>query len=151
MSEFYDDMAQTAIEMIDEFGADVILTRTAGAILDPVAGTKSAGQTISFVYRAILKSFRNDQINGTLEGRSQPGGSLIKRGDRLLIVSPEATVLESGVIPWGDMVAGVDPWGASHEDLNARVIVNGAPWQIIDIDIKKPAERTLVYFVHIRS
>lgn len=140
-TEFYEDMAEMAAELIDEFGTDVVITRIAAGEPDPVTGEGGGQEQIHYQARGIVTSFRDDQIDGTL----------IRRGDKLIVIGPDVVPLEEGVISWGDMVAGVDSWGATNNPMAATVSVHGKTWSIQSIETKRPGDVNIVYKVHVRG
>ena len=82
---FYDEMAEVAVELLTEFGAGVIITRTSGGSINPVTGVEVAGSVQTFTPKGILKSYPDNLIDGTR----------ITASDRMLIidasVKPEIT------------------------------------------------------------
>lgn len=49
----FDDMAQTALELITEFGASVTLTRAVDAIFDPVTQDRVAAAPVTGTFKAV--------------------------------------------------------------------------------------------------
>jgi hypothetical protein len=87
VSAFYDDLADTAADMLAEFGQAVTLTKAGTATYDPTTGTTSVtgggSQTVSgcvFEYSSFIRSGQ----------RSEPG-SLIQAGDKQLLLAATAT------------------------------------------------------------
>jgi len=83
MSDFYDEMAAVALELLTEFGSDVTLYRETGATANPVTGAVVAGTDASVVSKGLLKPYPNSMIDGTR----------ILVGDRMLVLSAENTPL----------------------------------------------------------
>lgn len=72
---FYDDMAQTAQEMINEFGRDITRHRPGGSY-DP--GTDiNTDSGIDFSVKAVFTEFKQSEIDGTI----------IVRGDKKALIS----------------------------------------------------------------
>lgn len=92
---FYSDMADTALELLDEFGTTVTLQRTTGNLIDPVSGDEITGVDASVTTTGILTQYDESQIDGVR----------IMRGDRKLVLSDEQTPLPTdrvliGGVPW---------------------------------------------------
>lgn len=87
MSEFYDDAAATALELLAEFGADVVITKPGTPVYNPATGTTTetggGSQTVSgvkFEYNTFIRS-----------GQRNEPGSLIQAGDKQLLLAATAT------------------------------------------------------------
>ena len=66
MSAFYTEMADVAVELIEEFGAPVTLNRVTGESYDPVTGNLTdPGAEDSKNTMGLLVSFPTDLIDGT--------------------------------------------------------------------------------------
>lgn len=78
MSEFYDDMQATAIELLAEFGVPRVLTRVTTGAYVPGQGTTTTEST--FTANCIKLNYRQTDIDGTL----------IKQGDQKVFISPDA-------------------------------------------------------------
>ena len=65
MSAFYTEMAEVAVELINEFGAPVKLNRVTGETYDPVTGETVPGADDSKNTTGLLTSFPTDLIDGT--------------------------------------------------------------------------------------
>lgn len=104
MTEFYDDMASTAAEMIGEFGQAVTLTRSVPGAYNPTTGTNGAATVTTQSCLAVEEAYKAREIDGTL----------IKAGDKKLILSPQTAAGATVTAPTeGDTVtfAGdADPW-----------------------------------------
>lgn len=74
MSAFYDEMADAALDLIAEFGQELILKRVTGEVYDPVTGTTTPGITETQAVRAVVlpaskgtvEAFDQKFVNGTL-------------------------------------------------------------------------------------
>ena len=78
MSEFYDDLASTAAEMLAEFGQAVTLTHSAAGTYNPATGTGSAPTVTTQTINAVEEAYSSRSIDGTL----------IRSGDKKLHLSP---------------------------------------------------------------
>lgn len=76
---FYDDMAATALELLQEFGTTVTLPRTTGGSTDPITGEVTAGTDASVTTTGLIKPYPDRMIDGTR----------ILQGDRELVLSNE--------------------------------------------------------------
>lgn len=81
MSDFYQDMALTASDLLDEFGATVQITRETVGSFDPATGIITPGETQYFYPKGVIQNYKDELIDGTR----------IAEGDRMLI-------LEAGVV-----------------------------------------------------
>lgn len=79
---FYSDMAQTAHDLLVEFGQSVTLTRLTPGAYDPNTGTATVVKTTQSGKGAVL-DYGNRDIDGTI----------VKTGDRNLILSAIGLVL----------------------------------------------------------
>jgi hypothetical protein len=62
---FYADIAATALELLDEFGVTVILKREAGGSVNPITGQEFAGVDASVTTTGIIKSYKDEAVDGT--------------------------------------------------------------------------------------
>jgi hypothetical protein len=86
---FYSDMAATAVELLEEFGQAVIVTRVEEGEYDPSDGTGTSTST-PYPGMGVALDYRQDQIDGTL----------IRQGDRRIYIAPDL-----GMVPkTGDTV-----------------------------------------------
>lgn len=70
---FYDNMQETAVEMLDELGAAAFLIKNVGATYDPSSGLAS-GTPTQYACRAVVYPWRNKFIDhemGSGIGRSE--------------------------------------------------------------------------------
>lgn len=74
--EFYEELAETAHEIIEEFGMPIPLKRTTGASNNPVEGTNTPGTTQNFEPKGFALNYKNSLIDGTR----------IQSGDKLLLL-----------------------------------------------------------------
>jgi len=85
---FYDDMATVARDLIDDFGAAITLTRTAGEVINPVTGVVTPGSDTVYTPNGIIKQYLTSQIDGTR----------ILNSDRLLVLDDTVEPLQDDVI-----------------------------------------------------
>lgn len=78
MTEFYDDMAGTAGDLIAEFGQAVTLTHSAPGTYDTATGTTSDPTVTTQACRGVEEFYSAPSITGTL----------IQAGDKKLLLSP---------------------------------------------------------------
>lgn len=68
-------MLDAATTMIDHFGADTVISRTAGATFDPSTGGYTGGTTTSLIGKGVRQQFDKREIDG----------EIIRRGDFRLL------------------------------------------------------------------
>jgi len=78
MSEFYDDMALTAADLLTELGQVVTLTHTVSGAYDPATGTTGADTTTTQTVTGVEEFYSARSIDGTL----------ILAGDKKFHLSP---------------------------------------------------------------
>lgn len=120
MSEFYADLADTAREVLAEFGAPLTLRipGTAGSY-DPVTGNTIGGaEPVDTPTHGVALTITND-LKAQMD---------IQAGDRVYML--DATV---------------------EPQLTHKLMLDGAPWPIINIVPLKPAETALAYTVQARA
>lgn len=59
-------MADTATNLIDHFGADAVITRTAGATFNPSTGGYTGGSTTTLTGRGVRQQFDKREIDGEI-------------------------------------------------------------------------------------
>ena len=82
---FYDDMGAVALELLEEFGQSVTLSRETGGSTDPVTGEVTAGTDASVTTTGLIKPYPENMIDGTR----------ILASDRELVLSNEHVPLPS--------------------------------------------------------
>lgn len=120
MSEFYADLADTAREVLAEFGAPLTLRIPGSAgSYDPVTG-KTIGGTdpADTLTHGVALTITQD-----LKARFD-----IQAGDRVYLL--DATV---------------------KPELAHKLVLDGAPWAIVQVEPIQPAETTLAYTVQVRA
>ncbi|MEM1189940.1 MAG: hypothetical protein AAGI72_15515 [Pseudomonadota bacterium] len=63
MSEFYTDLADTAGELLAEFGRPLTFTRSARGAFDPATGTV-ASTASTYTLNGVVTKFKNSEIDG---------------------------------------------------------------------------------------
>lgn len=126
MSEFYDDMAETAAELLTEFGQSVTLTHVAAGSYDSATRTTAAGTPTTQTGVAVEDTYSAHSIDGTL----------IKTGDKKLLLS----ALNS---------AGAQITPPKPEDTAA--LAGGAPWTIVKVDPVQPGGTPVLYVLQVRK
>lgn len=76
-NDFYNSLAETGKELIDEYGGNVTLERITGEIINPVTGKITEGTNDSKITKGLLLNYKDSLIDGTM----------IKLGDRLLLIN----------------------------------------------------------------
>lgn len=66
MSQFSDDMAQVAIDLISEFGEDASFERTVQGIYDPESGEAFSETTTLYSGMVVPNSYQESEIDGTI-------------------------------------------------------------------------------------
>ena len=82
---FYAEMATDALELLEEFGGDIALTRESDGSINPITGVVTSGTDASVTTTGLLVSFADKMIDGTR----------ILDGDRKLVISSEHEPLPS--------------------------------------------------------
>lgn len=81
MSDFYEEMAETVVELLDEFGGPAQIVRQGTPAMDPVAGTVTAvEQRLDTV--AALFSYKDNLVDGVT----------IFKSDRKVLIPPTVPV-----------------------------------------------------------
>ena len=76
---FYAKMSETALKLLEKFGAPVVLQRTVNASIDPITGIEIAGTDASVTTTGLIKPYDSSMIDG----------ERILADDRELILSNE--------------------------------------------------------------
>lgn len=77
MSELYDDFADTAEELIAEFGRDIVLLNRQRGGYNPRTNTMSDGVDTSRTVKAVFRDYKAKDIDGTV----------IQTGDKLCLIA----------------------------------------------------------------
>lgn len=75
----FDNMADTALRMLTDYGHDITLTRVTPGTYDPNTGTQGAATTTAYTAKGIVLNFSDYRVSNS--------GGLIKTGDRKLLVA----------------------------------------------------------------
>jgi len=116
---FYDDMQNTVAELLDEFGITVTLTHK--TMSHNVSTGVSTPTTSTQTPKGIVKSYREDQIDGTL----------IKRGDNLVVL--DASELTTA------------------PTIDDTITVGSTVYTIVNVDTKEPTDTPLAYMCQSRT
>ena len=92
---FYDDMAATALRLLDQFGQAVTINRTTDESTDPVTFVVTAGTDAELATTGILKLYPDRTVDGTR----------ILASDRELVLSDEQEPLITDTLTIDDQ-----PW-----------------------------------------
>ncbi len=76
MSEFYEDLAETASELIEEFGTDLVLTHVVSGAYDPATGDVTNTETTHTGFGAAF-DYESRDVDGTK----------IKVGDQRILIA----------------------------------------------------------------
>ena len=93
----YQNMADTAVNLLKQFGTQIVLNRTTGEEFDPVAGRVTPGTTEQLNTNGVLTSF-------TKSTETELGGNIVA-GDMLLVLSAEVEPL-----PTDKLLLNGEPW-----------------------------------------
>lgn len=85
MADFYTEMAAVALELLEEFGQSITLSRETGGSIDPITGEVTAGTDASVTTTGLIKPYPDRMIDGTR----------ILSSDRELVLSNEQVPLPS--------------------------------------------------------
>jgi hypothetical protein len=81
-------------DLLEDYGLDFALTRVVGATYNPATGLTSSGTPTTFTVRGVFINYEAANIDGTL----------IRMGDRRLLVVPRGSTTEPAI---GDVVDGM--------------------------------------------
>lgn len=102
MSDFYQEAAEAASEMLEEFGAPLILIREIEDDFDPIKGETIEVPDLQISTTGVTRLYRKTLIDGTL----------IMQGDKELILDPkEAPTTQDRMLIDGKewQIVGVEP------------------------------------------
>ncbi len=117
----YDDIAETAKDLIEDFGGPITLRRIGETTPDPAKPwEKKPGTIESFSLRGVKSNYRPQLVDGTR----------IKAFDQRLILPAEGLDL--------------DPAETYEAD------IAGETWRVLDISRSQPGETILTYFLQLR-
>ena len=125
MSEFYDEMAASSAELLQEFGGPVTLRREVPGQYDPGTGGIGPGTTADYLGTGVKLNYEAENIDGTL----------IQRGDQKLLLSPlqhDGTPMPTPTV----------------SDL---VLIGGAAYTIANVGELQPVEVSLLFTLQLRG
>lgn len=79
MSFNYAKMATTALKLLNKFGQDTVLVRSAGNSVNPITGAVTVGTDASVTMTGLIRNYKDDVIDG----------ARILSGDKELVLSNE--------------------------------------------------------------
>jgi len=124
MSQFYDEMADLALEMIREFGQEIVVIREGPFAQDPISGTVINEEEQRMVLQAIVLPTSRGTIE-TFDNRTMGQDSLID--EKLRFVKAAAK-------------------GATFEPRSGDVVeMQGKRWRILGATPVAPAGIPLIY------
>lgn len=123
---FYADMAATAADLIAEFGQPVTLTRSVPGTYNTATATNGAPQVTTQSCLAVEDAYKAREIDGTL----------IRVGDKKLILSPQTSAGASVTAPQtGDTVTFADT----------------SVWTVKAVEPLSPGGTALIYTLQLRQ
>lgn len=124
MATFYEEMADTALELIKEFGQPLIIRDAQDGSYDPVTGNEVPGSTVDQQAQGMLLDYSTQDA-----GAMNAAGTLVQRGDKKILVA----------------AAGL----SSPPDLTSLLITaDGQVWTAVNVRSTNPAGTPLVHEVH---
>lgn len=124
MSDFYDEMAATADELLREFGKPLVLRRVTAGAYDPASGG-AVQTTVDFSGTGTLFDF---DIQAA--GQAFAGATLIQIGDKQCFLSPAGVPLP----------------------VTGDLVVDGSDvWQVKNVKAVSPAGTPVLYELHLRK
>lgn len=127
MSEFYDEMAGVALELIAEFGQAIILRDETPGEFDPVTGGSTPGTTVNQSAQAILQDYP-----AQMSGASYASGTEIRQGDKKIMIAA-LTAIDG------------QPTQLTPPQMTTKVIAGGITWTVVNIKETNPAGTPLLY------
>lgn len=122
---FYADMASTAADLIAQFGQPVTLTRSVPGAYDTATGTNGAPDVSTQSCLAVEDAYTAREIDGTL----------VRVGDRRLILSPETSAGATVNAPQpGDTITFAD----------------ASLWTVKTVEPTSPGGTALIYTLQLR-
>lgn len=124
MSQFYDDLAQTALELLAEFGLEVTLVKKGVNVADPTTGRVTKGTPTSETRVGVVTDNPGDRI-GEQYGSNFKGGTLTKQTGKWLYMDA------NGQAP-------------AVED---EIVMQGFKYQLVDVQTIGPGGQALLYLL----
>ena len=123
MNAFYDEMADVALELIEEFGQEIVISRTTAGEYDPVTGIGGGSITETQTVLALVLP----ASKGTVEAFDQKlvSGTLVESNLRALKIAAKSCT-----------------WAPSP---GCKVTLYGHDWSMIGVTESNPAGIPLVY------
>ena len=127
---FYSDMADTADELITEFGQAVTLKVSAGTTYDPETGSSVVTYTDQSGHGCVV-DFDKKLIDGTKVRKKLIDGTKVRIGDKLVLLSP---------------------LGISEPKDGDQLVIGVDTWQLVPpVTVTAPAGVAVLYEVQVRK
>lgn len=123
---FYSEMADTAAELLAEFGQAVTLTESTPGTYDPAQSKPAAPDVTTQTAVGVVREYSSRSIDGTL----------IQAGDRLLIVGPKTTAGQALSEPTVE---------------STLTLADGSVWTVKRVEAMNPAGTALAYRLQLRQ
>lgn len=123
MSDFYNDLAATATELLKEFGTTLI-----------------------------LRSVSDEEVYDPVTGELVPGGDPVDTPFTGLKMNPTeeyAMSMNQGTVQARDMLVMMEPT-VREPVMTDSVVIDDEVWQVVNIRVEKPADIPLYYLVQVR-
>ena len=117
---FYDDTAQTAQDMITEFGRTITLRRNNEGVYNPLTDTVTGATQIDVPVKAVFTDFKENEIDGTL----------IVRGDKRVLLAAAALVA-----------------GPEHNDI---LVDGAEQYHVVELMAVQPGDTAIIYKLQVR-
>ena len=121
MNDFYDSMADTAQDLLSDYGKDLVLTRIVPGAYNPTTGIPGAPTPTTYTVKALVTNFNDYRVANS--------GGLIKTGDRRIFVAAK----NLPIFP--------DPATDS-------VTLDGVTWKVVNAT--KPVDAQVIYELQVR-
>ncbi|WP_267398987.1 hypothetical protein [Pseudomonas sp. GM_Psu_2] len=121
MSQFYDEMAAMALDLISQYGQPVQLREEKPGAYNPATGKTDPPSVKTQTAQAVMSDYKPAEFENS---------TLLQRGDKRLKVAAKG-------MPWVPSLA-------------TKVSANGETWAVIAITETNPAGTPLVYELQVR-
>ena len=128
----YASLKSLAERLIEANGRDLTLVRRdQGNLVDPNEpwrGSTEASE-ISFVVKGVFTEFEKADFDG----------SLVRRGDKRVLIADQSVLDESGGAP-----------NLKIEDYD-HIVDDGVRWKILSVEVIQPGDTRIFYDIHVRQ
>ncbi|AEP08892.1 hypothetical protein [Micavibrio aeruginosavorus] len=122
MTEFYENMAKTALKQIADKGREITVRRPGeGQVYDPSNDTFTAATPVDETVKALFTNFSKNDVDG----------EKIKRTDKRVLIAGASL----------DMAP----------DTDHKIIDGGVTYNVINTDVVQPGDTVLLYMVQVRK